>query len=273
MLSPRRIVGRAKAALVWSLVRRRATGADPAGVGLARIRAYIPIAEGLERPDYASPMQGSPGYLAGLGARPWHDPAQFPGCRRLEETWEGIRDEALALDAAGRFRRRSPVSLSGTPLYDRGSWRTSQLSILGQGIEENRRLCPATTAVVDSIAERSATGHVYFSALEPGTVFHPHCGETNVRLRVHLGLVVPPGCVIAVGGEARPWQEGRCLVMDNSFENHARNEGSATCHALVVDVWHPELTALEISALEEIMRLSRAAAAARRHAGRIARDG
>lgn len=272
MLSPRRLLGRAKAALVWALVQRRASGADARGLGLARIRDYIRVGEGLERPDYAEPMQRPPGYLVGLAARPWHDPARFPGCRELERAFESIRDEALALDGAGRFRRRSRVSLSGTPLYERGVWRTSQLSILGNGIEANRRLCPVTTAVVDAIAERSATGHVYFSALEPGTSFLPHGGETNVRLRVHLGLVVPPGCLNTVGGEARPFEEGRCLVFDNSFENHARNEGAATCYTLVVDVWHPELTALEISALEALMRVSRAAAAARRHARRNARD-
>ncbi len=265
-----RIARRAKAALVWQLVKRRATGADPTGRGLGRIREYIRVGEGLEPPDYRHPMQRPPGYLAGLSADPWHGPARFPGTRELEGAYESIRDEALALDGADRFRVRSSVSLSGTRLYDRGSWRTSQLSILGTDIGVNRRLCPATAAVVDAIAERSATGHVYFSALEPGTAFAPHCGETNVRLRIQLGLVVPPGCTLTVGGEARSWEEGRCLVIDNSFQNQARNEGGATCYTLVVDVWHPELSALEIAALEELMRVSRAAAAARRHAREMA---
>jgi aspartate beta-hydroxylase len=39
------------------------------------------------------------------------------------------------------------------------------------------------------------------------------------RLTVHLGLRVPRGCSLRVAEETRAWEEGKCLVFDDSFEH------------------------------------------------------
>jgi hypothetical protein len=49
-------------------------------------------------------------------------------------------------------------------------------------------------------------GEILFSILEPGTHLRPHCGPSNNRLTVHLGLMIPPGCTIRVAGETREWE-------------------------------------------------------------------
>ena len=41
----------------------------------------------------------------------------------------------------------------------------------------------------------------------------PHFGNANHRLTVHLPLIVPSGCGVEVGGEARETRFGR-LMMD-----------------------------------------------------------
>jgi aspartyl/asparaginyl beta-hydroxylase (cupin superfamily) len=72
--------------------------------------------------------------------------------------------------------------------------------------------------------------------------FHAgHCGPTNARLRLHLGLVVPDGCSIRVGDEVRSWVEGRCLLFDDSFEHEVWNDADEERLVLIVDVWHPDL--------------------------------
>ena len=65
-------------------------------------------------------------------------------------------------------------------------------------------------------------GSAFFSLLRPGTHLRSHCGPTNARLRVHLGIAVPEGpCMIAVGGIARRWEEGRVFILDDSWEHEA----------------------------------------------------
>ena len=40
-----------------------------------------------------------------------------------------------------------------------------------------------------------------FLRLQPGVKLRPHCGEGNFRWVMHLGLDVPKGVAITVGGE------------------------------------------------------------------------
>ena len=47
----------------------------------------------------------------------------------------------------------------------------------------------------------------------------PHCGPTNARLRVHVGLSVPEGAGLRVGNETRAWIVGGAIAFDDSFEH------------------------------------------------------
>ena len=51
----------------------------------------------------------------------------------------------------------------------------------------------------------------------------PHCGPSNGRLRLHVGLDVAPSDVIKmglkVGGETLRWANGQTLAFDDSFEH------------------------------------------------------
>ena len=53
-----------------------------------------------------------------------------------------------------------------------------------------------------------------------------HCGPTNARIRVHLGLLCPPGARLRVGGETRAWREGEVLVFDDSFDHDVVHDGT-----------------------------------------------
>lgn len=53
---------------------------------------------------------------------------------------------------------------------------------------------------------------------------HLPCGPSNNRLTVHVGLVVPPGLSITVGGETRGWTEGEAIVFDDSFEHEVAHQ-------------------------------------------------
>ena len=114
----------------------------------------------------------------------------------------------------------------------------------GKRHAKNCKEAPYTCGLLGSMPEISTTaiGDVKFSLMQPGTVVRPHTGPTNRRVRVHLGLDVPPGCCeITVGGEARLWGDGELLIFDDSFEHSVTHTGTGERLILIADVLHPQL--------------------------------
>ena len=93
-----------------------------------------------------------------------------------------------------------------------------------------------------------------FSLLAPHTHIPPHTGVINGRLTVHLPLVVPPDCgALRAGEQAHAWEEGRCLVFDDSFVHEAWNDSPHLRAVLIFDIWHPALSAVEREALSAVI--------------------
>ena len=113
--------------------------------------------------------------------------------------------------------------------------------------------CPFTSNLIDGLPGIGEMAMV--SRLEPGAHIEPHCGVSNTRLTAHLGLHVPEGAWFRVADETRPWIEGRCLLFDDSFEHEANNPTDDYREVLLVDFWHPELTAPEIELLDYVATL------------------
>jgi aspartyl/asparaginyl beta-hydroxylase (cupin superfamily) len=64
-----------------------------------------------------------------------------------------------------------------------------------------------------------------FSILAPGAHVTPHCGPTNERLAISVGLAGLGDAEIRVGSTWRRWRTGRATVFDDSFEHEVRNPG------------------------------------------------
>lgn len=82
-----------------------------------------------------------------------------------------------------------------------------------------------------------------FSSLLPGTHIAAHTGYPDGVLRCHLGMIGCDGCSLRVGDETHNWQEGKCLVFDDTTEHEAWNRGTQTRIVLLLDFKypHPEL--------------------------------
>jgi 2-methylisocitrate lyase-like PEP mutase family enzyme len=98
-------------------------------------------------------------------------------------------------------------------------------------------------------AVAAARGRPSFAVLSPGARLQAHCGPTNARLRVHIGLSVPENAAMRVGNETRRWREGEAFIFDDSFEHEVWNEGSEPRLVFIFDVWHPQLTLAERDAI------------------------
>ncbi|XP_062399408.1 aspartate beta-hydroxylase domain-containing protein 2 [Sardina pilchardus] len=140
----------------------------------------------------------------------------------------------------------------------RGQWWTYYLVNQGTPLAVNARRCPRAWRVLGQLrtfVANNVFGNACFSVITPGAAIAEHYGPTNVRLRCHLGLKVPAGCELVVGGEPQCWSEGSCLLFDDSFLHTAFHEGTAEDGPRVVfmvDLWHPNVAAAERQALDYI---------------------
>lgn len=158
-----------------------------------------------------------------------------------------------------------------------GSWEVLHLMNQGSWVSSNVSRCPNTSSVVKSLPglmEGCIFGNAFISVIMPGTEVEPHCGPSNVRHRLHFPLLVPPTShskqqpVLLVQNDHTMWTEGLSFVFDDSLVHSVRFRGAvdgvgsridcaldSDCLprvVLIVDIWHPKLTAVEITALKDL---------------------
>jgi Aspartyl/Asparaginyl beta-hydroxylase len=195
----------------------------------------------------AHPQTPHTGMYPGLRSMPWHEPQQFRLAQDLEATADEIAAELCALVRA-EFEDEDDAALVPS-----GRWSYLVLYENGQKNVDRCALCPRTAAVIDANhAVLSRGGVVTVSVLDPATHVAPHVGPTNMRLRCHLGVDIPDGCELSVGGITRTWEEGRCLVFDDSFTHEVWNRSARRRLVLLADMWHPDLGGDEIAALNAL---------------------
>lgn len=225
-----------------SAMARREPIVGPDGeAGRSRFHRYI---EGL-----ADPPATSGAIYPDLPSRPWHDPQDHPLTAYLESRFEQIRAEILALHEAGFHRESERIGRTG-------DWDVAFLYERGRRHDDVCAACPVTTRAVEMHpAIRTPAGLSYVSRMRPMTHIEAHRGPTNLRVRCHLAIKVPEGdCAIRVGQETRTWEEGKCLVFDDFFVHEAWNHTDEDRIVLIIDLWHPGLSATEVTLLEALQR-------------------
>lgn len=207
--------------------------------------------EGVKEGLFASVYQRSLYSVDGLKAQPWWDPSKTPyasSIKELEKHWLDIKNEALSLMTDKGFKPESEN------LRDSGDWKQFEMFARGRKIDRNCKLAPKTCALISKIPDAAGCkrGQAKFSLMHPGTHVWAHVGPTNCRLRSHLGLVVPPKVRIRVANETREWKEGKVLMFDDSFEHEVWHDGDTLRLVLIVDFWHPDLSATQKASLSPI---------------------
>ncbi|GIY72805.1 hypothetical protein CEXT_567122 [Caerostris extrusa] len=200
------------------------------------------VKEGLFLSEYQRSLYN----VNGLTGKPWWDPMNTvyaPYFKILEKKWMAIRDEALSLTN----EKHSGFLPETEGLQDTGDWKQFELFARGRKIEKNCVKAPITCSLLSQFpdAVNCKRGQVKFSIMQPSTHVWAHTGPTNCRLRSHLGLVIPEGTSIRVAKELRTWEEGKVILFDDSFEHEVWHNGTAPRLVLIVDFWHPELTAYQ----------------------------
>ncbi|MGL6338911.1 MAG: aspartyl/asparaginyl beta-hydroxylase domain-containing protein [Waterburya sp.] len=156
--------------------------------------------------------------------------SHFPFLSVLETNWLLIKQE---------FEQLKSDNLMDWPekdIYNQG-WKVFGLYSFGIKLEKNCQLCPQTTQLAETIPGITTVG---YSRLASGTKITPHTGCSNKVLRCHLGLNLPERCAIRVGDQTKSWQEGKCLIFDDTVEHEAWNLGTSDRIVLLIDFLKPD---------------------------------
>jgi aspartate beta-hydroxylase len=199
-------------------------------------------------------------YMPALPAQPYLSRALFPWIREFEAETPAIRAELDALLPSARPERVfTSEELERENLRGHGAeptWTGYYFFRHGVRREDNCARCPDTARALERLPLSHVRAHgpeVLFSVFTPGTHLLPHRGVTNVRVVGHLPLIVPEQCALRVGGEDHAWAEGRAVVFDDTYEHEAWNLSGKVRVVLIFDLWHPDLSAVEIAALSDLI--------------------
>lgn len=202
-------------------------------------------------------QQPSMFYFPGVAQRPFFEREAFDWASAVESATGAIRAELDAMLAAGDGFTPYVFADPASPppanhLLDDPDWGAVHLMQAGEPHPVHAPLFPAAMAAL-ALAPQPRIGTrspmALFSRLRPGTHIKPHHGVFNTRLICHLPIVVPEGCAIRVGAETRSWQEGRLLILDDSFEHEAWNRGTSDRIVLLFEIWRPDIDADERAAI------------------------
>lgn len=168
------------------------------------------------------------------GNQDFFDSSHFPFTKILEGHTAAIRSEYLKIVSEKHIPPFQELSSEQKKLTRDEKWKTYFLQAYGNPVEEHLNECPVTAACLNKIPSiRSAL----FSVLEPGKEIPPHRGPYKGVLRCHLGLIIPDEkkCGITLNGKTQHWQEGLCMVFDDTFTHEAYNHSSSVRVVLFID--------------------------------------
>jgi aspartyl/asparaginyl beta-hydroxylase (cupin superfamily)/thioredoxin-like negative regulator of GroEL len=223
-----------------------------AGEDLARFEQATQVAAGLKKIYVQKPVML---HYPALPAVQFYDRELFPWLAQLEAATPAIRDEFLRVFGQDNADFEPYVNYpAGVPV---NQWaelnRSPRWSALhfwrdGKRMDDVCARCPATAAAVKAVPKAEIPNfspNVLYSLLAPHTQIPPHTSSTNIRLIVHLPLIVPGSCRFRVGNDPREWEEGRAWVFDDTIDHEAWNDSDHLRVILMIDVWNPFLSAAE----------------------------
>ena len=82
---------------------------------------------------------------------PYLDLENFPQLKILQNNWQVIRDEAIALNEQAQIKSSDKLDDIGFNSFFRTGWKRFYLKWYGSSLGSARQLCPKTVALLESI--------------------------------------------------------------------------------------------------------------------------
>ena len=163
---------------------------------------------------------------------------QFPELKKLTDSWQEIREEAVRLFDEGFIRAAAANNDWGFYSFFKSGWKRFYLKWYDDFLPSARTLCPKTVELLNSIPNVHGA---MFAMLPPGGKIGAHRDPFAGSLRYHLGLVTPNSdkCRILVDGVPCVWRDGEAFMFDETFIHSAENATDVNRIILFCDVERP----------------------------------
>mgnify|MGYP003631708978 FL=1 len=175
-----------------------------------------------------------------VGNSPYFKKEQFPITKDLEKAFPIIRKELDVMmkrvDDFAPFHEISPDQLY---ISNDDKWKMFFLKAGTVKFKKNCKQFPKTIKVLEK--DKNIVS-AYFSVLGPNKMLMPHEGPWCGIIRIHLGLIIPKdgdGCVLICDKKEYRWEEGKCVVFDDTYEHLAVNMTDNNRVVLFLDYMRP----------------------------------
>ena len=160
----------------------------------------------------------------------------FPQLQLLQDNWQTIRDEAVALYSGGQIAVKNDLPASS--FYRDNRWKSFYLKVYDNNIPSARTLAPKTCALIDRIPGMNIA---LFAVLMPGKSLSRHHDPFALSLRYSLGLSTPNSekCGLMVNGEPYIWRDGDGVLFDETYLHSAYNDTDRPRIILMTDIDRP----------------------------------
>ncbi|MFA9419008.1 MAG: aspartyl/asparaginyl beta-hydroxylase domain-containing protein [Gammaproteobacteria bacterium] len=178
-----------------------------------------------------------PAYLLSkVPIQPFSDIKYYPELQKIEDNWEVIRDEAMALYDGGYVGVGEDLPASG--FYKNGRWKSFYLKSFSNKIPSAYELAPKTMALIDQVPSMHMA---LFAVLMPGKDLKKHHDPFAFTLRYSLGLSTPNSsdCCLVVDGLDMPWEDGKSYIFDETYMHSVYNNTDQIRIILMTDVDRP----------------------------------
>lgn len=167
---------------------------------------------------------------------PYISTDRFPELAPLRENWKIIRDEAIALNDAGKMAAGEGLAFKS--FYKDDRWKRFYLTWYGKDYETAQKFCPQTLQL---IKDTPGINGALLVKLNPHKHLKRHRDPFALSLRYHLGLVTPNSdqCRLLVDGKSYSWADGDDVLFDETYVHEAMNNTDQERIILFCDVQRP----------------------------------
>lgn len=204
-----------------------------------RLRNRVHLPWGRQLTDFSTFMVpfNIPAYLLSRVSTASRPPlSTFPQIKLLQDNWETIRDEALALYGQGHIAVKD--DLPGSNFYKDNRWKSFYLKIYDIDLPSVQQLAPKTRALIDQVPGMNLA---LFAVLMPNKRLTQHHDPFAFSLRYSLGLSTPNSerCGLMINGEHYVWRDGEGVIFDETYLHSAYNDAETPRLILMTDIDRP----------------------------------
>lgn len=175
-------------------------------------------------------------FLSKVETTPRVSKEHFPELQIIEDNWEVIRDEALALYEGGKITAKDDLPASS--FYKDNRWTSFYLKLYDNRIPSAYELAPKTMALLEQVPYLNLA---LFAVLMPGKRLNKHHDPFAYTLRYSLGLSTPNSeqCGLQIDDFHYQWRDGDSIIFDETYLHSAYNDTETPRVILMTDIDRP----------------------------------